>query len=96
LSREYIYGIAEKSSGSSRKSIYRMDGAKMILKGRVEKELKNFSLMMSKGVWKVFQVPRWKEIYRQQCGRIFSRIPQGLNQSLVVTRLAGARLAPQL
>jgi hypothetical protein len=73
-----------------------MNGAKMILKARVWKELKNFSIMMSKRVWKVFQVSRWEEIYRLQCRRIFSKISQGLNQSLVVTRLAGARLAPQL
>jgi hypothetical protein len=73
-----------------------MKRAKMILKARVEKELKNFSLMISKEVWKVFQVPRWNEIYRLQCERIFSQISQRLNQSLVVTRLAGARLAPQL
>jgi hypothetical protein len=73
-----------------------MNRAKIILKARVGKELKNFSLMMSKGVWKEFQVSRWKEIYTLQWGRIFSPISQGLNQSLVVTRLAGARLAPQL
>jgi hypothetical protein len=73
-----------------------MNRAKIILKARVGKELKNFSLMIPQGVWKLFQVPRWKEIYRLQFGRIFSQVSQGLNQSLVVTRLAGARLAPQL
>jgi hypothetical protein len=73
-----------------------MNGAKMIWKVRVWKELENFLFMRPKRTSKAFQFLRWKVISGLKWRRIFSQISQGLNQSLVVTSLADARLAPQL
>jgi hypothetical protein len=86
----------KKSSGSSKKSIRGMDGAKMILRARVGKELENFTLMVSKRVLKAFHLLRWKEIFISQRVRIFFPISQGLNQSLELTELADARPAAHL
>jgi hypothetical protein len=69
----------------------------MILKARVgKKSEKYFINAAEKSILKLFPVPRFREISRTQSLRIFLQAPQWLNQSLVLTRLAGARLAAQL
>jgi hypothetical protein len=70
--------------------------AEMVLKARVGIESEKCFPMMTKRISKEFHFARSKELYSQNRTNEFSSFSQGLNQSLVVTRLAGARLAPQL